>query len=448
MKKATTKDDSGNKTTESWSTYNFQQDTLLPYTHNVAIYMEQQHTIGPDDTRIYLQTRDQFGVGLRDVNVNLYDDGSDLGANFEPLNGQAITDIDGKADIGYIPGGLYTGPTTIDVRVDKSSSFTGSEYCWNSILIDGKTTYTANFGAGAIFQKALQSSHEGRAYQINNPFKVLVARRDNQIGDPELEVPPTYLTCYSHFGAPGGNWIEDGDYDSGCWHWFQTTPEREDGPLPIGSCYWDCISWPKTPSDPPDVDTCQSEGYFPRPSFITQITNFTQLGVPLNYYLGDPLDPNNALSVEAIPLRLPQLWWFWQYYDCSHSGLIKCSSDSNYCCLEEGAPIKYKLFQKGDSEHDLQMSQLNMSKHSYWVDGLHTTDLKTNVSLDQFVFVEDAVPGFWTEKNPRETDIWIRMRPFAFSLNGDTLKFFVRETWTVDDVHYDTGYYDVIERYG
>ena len=89
-----------------------------------------------------------------------------------------------------------------------------------------------------------------------------------------------------------------------------------------------------------------------------------------------------------------------------------------------------------------------MSKHSFWVDGSHTLTLDTNVSIDQFIFVEDAVPGFWSEKNPRETDIWIRMRPFAFSLNGDTLKFFVREVWTVDDQHYDTGYYNVIDRYG
>ena len=62
MRKATTKNDSGTKTTEAWPTYNYQQDTLLPYTHNVAIHMEQQYTVGPDTTRIYLQTRDQFGI--------------------------------------------------------------------------------------------------------------------------------------------------------------------------------------------------------------------------------------------------------------------------------------------------------------------------------------------------------------------------------------------------
>jgi hypothetical protein len=64
------------------------------------------------------------------------------------------------------------------------------------------------------------------------------------------------------------------------------------------------------------------------------------------------------------------------------------------------------------------------------------------------MFVQDAVPSFWSEKNPRETAIWIRMRPHAFSLNGDTLKFFVREVWTVDDQHFDTGYHDVLQEYG
>jgi hypothetical protein len=28
------------------------------------------------------------------------------------------------------------------------------------------------------------------------------------------------------------------------------------------------------------------------------------------------------------------------------------------------------------------------------------------------------VPKFWSEKNPTDTNIWIRLRPFAFSLNN------------------------------
>jgi hypothetical protein len=43
------------------------------------------------------------------------------------------------------------------------------------------------------------------------------------------------------------------------------------------------------------------------------------------------------------------------------------------------------------------------------------------------VFVEDAIPAFWSEKNPINTNIWIRLRPFAFDLNIDRVKFMVKE---------------------
>jgi len=455
MRKATTKDNVGQKTTESWSTYNYQQDTLLPYTHNVNIYMKQQYTVGLDTTRIYIQTRDQFGVGLRDVNINLYHDGSDLGAEFVPLNGQAITDINGEADIGYTTGGLYTGPTVISVKADKSSSFTGSEYCWNSILIDGRIEFIDQFGDGSMFQQGitragLTPEHGWSSWysvgmrQLQTPFKVNVAPRDGPGGG--LEVPPTYLTCHSHFGTPGGNWVEGGDFEGECWHWFQITPPREDGPRINNQnmgCYWSCLTYPPPDNEPkPPYTACpRGKSYLPRVNFITQVLEFTQEGVPPKYYLSDTDNPNNKLDDKVRVLRLKQPTWFWQYNRNMHC-------EGGDCELSDGEPTPQSLFQLPAAIHDLGLSQLNMSKHSYWVDGQHTTDLETNVYLDQFIFVADAVPAFWSEKNPRETDIWIRMRPFAFSLNGDTLKFFVREVWTVNDRHYDTGYYNVIDRYG
>jgi len=453
MRKATTKNDSGAKTTEVWSTYNYQQDTLLPYTHNVQIYMKKQHTIGLDTTTIYLQTRDQFGVTLRDVDINLYDDGSDGGANFVPLNGQAITDIDGEASIGYETSGLYTGPTVIQVKANKSSALTGSEFCWNSILIDGKTEITKGFGRGAMFQIAEWSDlFSVGAILLNDPYKVNILPRDGA-GSVESVLPPTYILCHSLFGTPGGNWSTPttvgGENMNYCWPWFAFNPPREDGPPQINppgnfACYWDCITWDPSeeetsqPEPPPEPVQCPVTSLrYPRANFLTQVSAFTQFGVHPEYHLSAPLDD---LGADARPLIIPQSTYFWQYYKN-----MNCASTD--CLLEEGQPIPTKMFQL-DTENTLMFSQLNMSKHSYWVDGSYTSVLKTNVRLDQFVFVEDAVPAFWSEKNPRETDIWIRMRPFAFSLNGDTLRFYIRELWTVDDVHYDTGYYDVIEKYG
>jgi len=451
MRKATTKNDSGHKITESWATYNYQQDTLLPYTHNVSIYMLQQYTIGPDSTAIYVQTRDQFGVGLRDVNIEFSDDSSDLGAQFTPVDGKTLTDKDGRAFVGYTPGGLYTGPTIVSVRADKSSAFTGSEYCWNSILVDGKVEYNGGFGDASMFQKSWEF---GRLYgmrQLFDPFKILAYPHETGGSEKIVTEPRVYTLNYSFFGQPGANWVDPSFNSadvSSCWPWFQRTPEREDGPpseFYNMSCIWDCITWDKTPgdtSDPLSSKCATTSNRQPRNNYIRQVLEVSQWGIPPGYYLTDTSDPDNELEEQARPLILPQPLWYWQYYkDMDVAG---CSPK---CKLEDGQPIPHRLFQL-DSIYDLMFSQLNMSKHSHWVDGQYSSTLKTNVRLDQFIFVEDAVPAFWSEKNPRETDIWIRMRPFAFSLNGDSLKFYVREVWTVDDVHYDTGYYDVIEKYG
>jgi hypothetical protein len=53
--------------------------------------------------------------------------------------------------------------------------------------------------------------------------------------------------------------------------------------------------------------------------------------------------------------------------------------------------------------------------------------------------VVDAIPPFYSEKNPVDTNIYIRIRPFAFSLSASSLVFKVREVSYVGD----TGYVDV-----
>jgi hypothetical protein len=98
-----------------------------------------------------------------------------------------------------------------------------------------------------------------------------------------------------------------------------------------------------------------------------------------------------------------------------------------------------RLRQVGPAEHDLQMSQLKMSQHTNWVGGIAYDELFTDVSINQFIFVEDAIPKFWSEKNPIDTNIWIRLRPFAFDLNPATLKFYVKEV----SYEGDTGYVDM-----
>lgn len=50
-----------------------------------------------------------------------------------------------------------------------------------------------------------------------------------------------------------------------------------------------------------------------------------------------------------------------------------------------------------------------------------------DIDIEQFVFIENARPVFWSEKNPVDTDIWLRLNPYAFSLNIETLKIQIKE---------------------
>jgi hypothetical protein len=445
-KNAVYRTDSGDKIPAAWATYNFQQDTLLPYTNSVEIYSNRKYLVGQNiSTDLILQVRDQFGVTLRDVNVNLYllTGGQDLGASFSPLNGQAITDINGKATINYKSGTSYSGATTVSVKVDKSSSYTGSQYVWNKTNIFSNIS-KSNIGRTFSFSKPFSSFVYG--FQFYNPYKnTHFKRRENpdkyvltnydfsSWAETEVAVPCMYLITKTFFSSLAG----DGDYVGGGWlqdfaPWYY--PEywplyqigtvsgsfsgRGDGP-PFNMK----TPWARDTTADGVIDPLNLSGFALRSNFILQLSNFTQKPDPSNILL-----PYKAL-------KLPQPL---NYLIYSRGGVqIK-----NYGGLEDGLP-PWTYISAKVKDYYLQISQLKMSGHDYVVDGVHYTDLFSRVKIDQFIFVEDAVPKFWSEKNPRETYIWLRLRPFAFDLNGLTLKVWVREIWTSDDIVHDTGYYRV-----
>jgi len=81
---------------------------------------------------------------------------------------------------------------------------------------------------------------------------------------------------------------------------------------------------------------------------------------------------------------------------------------------------------------EVTCSQTYVSRHV-------TTGHIATTTIDQFQFVEDAIPVFWSEKNSIGTDIWIRLRPYAFSLNQTSVVFKVKEI----SYEGDTGWIDV-----
>lgn len=340
------KDDSGNFTSYSWSSYNYEQNTFEPYVNSIELYSDKLTMIGQyDTTTINVIVRDQYGVGLRDVTVDLDIYSGDTGAYLTPLNGQDITDLDGKASIGYTSGSSYTGATVIKCHSGGSSLFTGSQYFWNSIRIFS---------------------------EISTSFYLWLSQLSNilSVGTELIRQMSTFISsngrmfCKSYFDSPGGDWIND------------SPPNVFDPPVNSESIFVD------------DDETLQE-----MPNRITQVREFES-----------EQKTRQLSNFYNIKNNLPDV------------GIISKVDDWN-----------------------LQISQLKLSTHTYWVDGTAYDELWTYVNLDQFIFVEDAVPKFWSEKNPINTNIWIRLRPFAYSLNGATLRFLVQEISYAGN----TGYIDV-----
>lgn len=86
----------------------------------------------------------------------------------------------------------------------------------------------------------------------------------------------------------------------------------------------------------------------------------------------------------------------------------------------EKAYQSMKLNQIVKTSDTLQVDQVYISRHYAY--GHQDTTL-----INQFVFVQEARPVFYSEKNSIDTDIWLRLRPFAFSLDASTLKIEIKE---------------------
>jgi hypothetical protein len=357
MGKINLRNDDGTEVTEDWSSYNYQQDTILPYTNCTQMYTDSTILIGEGAaTDLTVKVTDQFGVGLLGVAVTVSIDSGDPNGELDPLDGQITTDSNGEATVEYTSGTTYTGPTLLKAKAAGGSPNTGSSWVWEQTRVFSE----------------LERANEGRVFQIYDSgnfeiFAYLMRQLSNEWSLDTSIFSRTYFTA----GA-GGNWINPSSYDSQVASYLPHLPVGEDDGPSQGFTGW---------VDPEHVEG----GNF----VVTQVEEFDS-----------DVNLKQAADFESYNDRLRQIL---------------------------------------DAEHDLQISQLKMAHHTSWVDGIAYDTLFTDVSVNQFVFVEDAIPQFWSEKNPRGTDIWIRLRPFAFDLNPSTLNFYMREVYPAGD----TGWVDM-----
>lgn len=397
QKKITKKDDDGLKTTVNWDNYNIQADSLLPYSCSVVTWLAQSIIAGYNkNVDINVQVRDQFHIGLRDVYINFYKSG-DQGALFDPLSGAVATDLNGKATINYRSGSIYNGHTRVTTRATGSSLSTGSGYTWtsNNIISYPNTNPVVKL----MFQLKSFSSVLGNLKQLWANFT-----RINRVSAWEIywELPAISIFGKSFFTTPGGDW---GDYTNPVYgnRFLQTREVQEhlpmlyrgqgihtDAPLNKDGGYgFHTWPWYAIASEP-----------FLISNMIRLVNDFTSTNT-INSLTDYIIYRKNGNTIDVYPPFVK----------------IKQPNETGY----------------------LQISQLKLSLHTHWVDGVAYDSLFTRVKINQFVFVEDAIPKFWSEKNPINTDIWIRLRPFAFSLNNSTLRMWIRES----SYNGDTGYYEV-----
>jgi len=333
QRKRTLVDDSGDKSTESWATYNYHQDTIQPYTRTIDISVSPaQITTNQTDAHASSLTltavvRDQFGLGLSGKNVEFSRSG-DTGY-FTPIGGIVSTDVNGVTTIQYDTD--YYNPETagadkVDIvmkaKTDGASTLTGSQYVWEIIYLylwKKFTTLTAN-----VEQKpTLSGVWPTEGSELHQDVGV------EQIEEYEIDIN---MDAKSKFQFPGGDWS------------------------------------PGAPSDDPLV--------------IRQLEEF--------------------------------------------------ESETGMDLLTEDFSTDGYLEQDKEHENDLQVSQTYVSRHVL-------TGHVDDVDIDQFRFIDEAIPAFWSYKNPVNTNIWIKLRPFAFNLNQSTVVFKVREISYAGD----TGYIDV-----
>jgi len=141
------------------------------------------------------------------------------------------------------------------------------------------------------------------------------------------------------------------------------------------------------------------------------------------------LDKKTIRQVKAQAFRRVSQWY------ATSSCNVGCDPDPF-----SGKPIPIMPFVKQTDTSGEHYSLININQYKFPGSYRRISQLRkashrdhdflgTDVKLDQFYFIVDVVPPWYSEKNPIVSYIYIRMRPFAFSLDKNTFKMFVRNDW-------------------
>jgi hypothetical protein len=98
--------------------------------------------------------------------------------------------------------------------------------------------------------------------------------------------------------------------------------------------------------------------------------------------------------------------------------------------------VDHYLRQLEELDSEMRISQLYQAFH---IDEYVNTD----DTIDQFIFIIEVVPAWYSEKNPIVQDIFIRISPFQSDLQQSTFVMYVKNDWTRDGNTHTTGWKNV-----
>ena len=445
----TYKDDSGEFHTYYWEKdkvkyYNFQRQTMIPFVNTLSMSCGNSYLPGYNRyTTLNLKAVDQFGVGLRDVNLLCNIESGGQQSRLNPLSGHAETDINGNATMGFI---THSGndEATIRVRTIEGSSYSGSVNVFARTTIWNEVDYGGNKGSIRQIPNFVSCNQP----TINNPSNY-VLKQAFRLNAHYYE-PVMWLDLHSFFTSPGGNWLPAWstrknsnilrsriNIDKYLWFLQGTGGQHGLNVFDDG----DSMGFEIGKRVEGSFNTAPTKGLSPGsiPRYICNRLTTTLRNNVKTYLLTGKEVCSHHIQPPTIRSRDydSTTWWFdlkdpwvdWfddSFFDPDGSFYSKSIIIPNY-------PLPRKSVHTKEEKNDMRMSQLYHSLHTYFVDGVFSEHMLTHVRIDQFIFVQDARPAFYSHKNPVFTDIWLRLRPFASSLNAETLRMRIRKVSRFND---------------
>jgi len=320
--------DGGGVLSFSWENYNYSVESVLPSTHNVAIFSDPSVLMVGNNYYITITVTDQFGIVLANKNI-VFTKNTEFGI-FDPIDGVGLTNSNGEFTIKYtLTSALENEYIIISARVDGAATHLGSGYVWTSI----------------------------------NLF-IYYSKEVNHLID---------LRPYKDFGIEADDW------------------------------------WPQRSA---------------HAVYLYSFNKYERIGgfiyaLSFSFHMY-PGGANNTVCVEQGGIRFGK------------SNDADISYVNHSFCIQ--SPIKTIILDcLGAASDTLFLDSLAVSRH-------FSNDVnKTSVDIYQFSFVSEAHPKFYSYKNPYNTYIWILLRPYAFSLNKNTLVFKIKESSYAGD----TGWIDI-----